>query len=298
MAQQRVTGIMDGRPTPIGEAPPPFSSAGTRWAGFLLEGHRVDASRDEIGWAWHSTHVGVCTGGESELTIEGGAGSFRYASRVGGITIFPAGTDYTSIHHGGGGLEFIVVELDSPTLGRLMHGEDAGRSVQMTPQVNILDQQITNLLHGMRLEIENGCPTGALYAESLSIALASYVSSRYAIRQPEAGPRRPRLSPAQRSRVIDYIHLHIGSDFSLVDLADVVNLSPRHFSRLFRNTVGNSPHRYVADLRVKMAREMLSLRQESIAEVAANLGFADQSHFTAVFRKSTGISPKRFQRQL
>jgi AraC family transcriptional regulator len=298
MAQKRVTGIMDGRPTPIGEAPPPFSSADSRWAGFLIEGHRVDASRDEIGWAWHSTHVGVCTGGASELRIDGGAGNLSYVSRPGGITIFPADTDYTSIHHSGGGLEFLVVELDTPTLARLMHGDDEDVRVPMAPQLNILDPQIASLLHGMRLEIEEGCPTGTLYAESLSLALASYVGSRYATRATAEDSRCPKLSPAQRSRVIDYMQRHIGSDFSLVELANVVNLSPRHFSRLFRNTLGNSPHRFVAELRVKMAKEMLAKRQESIAEVAANLGFADQSHFTAVFRKSTGLSPRRFQRQL
>lgn len=297
MPPQRVTGIMDGRVTPIGEEPPPFSSVGTNWAGFLIEGHLVEASREEIGWAWHSTHVGVCTGGESELRFDGAAANKTYVAKPGSVTVIPAGTDYTTIHHSGGGLRFLVCELDPATLGRLLHGDDPESKARLLPQIDVRDAQFETLLHSMRLEIEAGCPTGALYAESLSLALVAYVAGRYAVNETSSESREPKLSVPQRACVLEYVHAHIGADFSLIEMASVVSLSPRHFSRLFRNTLGNTPHRYVAEMRIARAKELLATRRVSIAEIASMLGFADQSHFTAVFRKAAGVSPKRYQRQ-
>lgn len=80
---------------------------------------------------------------------------------------------------------------------------------------------------------------------------------------------------------------------SLEDLAKEVNLSPFHFTRLFKQEVGMSPHAYVTQLRVNRAQDLI-LRGESLLGIAYELGFADQSHFSRTFLKLTGVSPVRF----
>jgi AraC family transcriptional regulator len=297
MPQQRITGIMDGKPTPIGPAPPPFSSAGTRWSGFLIEGHNVEASREEVGWSWHSTHVGIVTAGPSLIQMSGAAGNLSYVADAGGVTIIPAGTDHTTIRHSGGGLQFLLAELDAPRLNRLLHGEGPQHKCTLTPRININDPQVATLLHSMRAEIEAGCPAGALYDESLSLALAAYVYGRYSTQARTADAVEPRFSEAQTRRVLDYMHAHLGSDFSLIDLATVLQLSPRHFSRLFKNTFGVTPYKYIVSERVNQARRLLASRRISIVEIAQSLGFANQSHFTDVFRKSIGVTPRRYQQE-
>ena len=68
----RVTAIIDGTVKVLGTEPPEFSSAATRWSGFLLERHSLEGAFEEIGW--HSSHVIMCLGGSSVVRVTGGAG--------------------------------------------------------------------------------------------------------------------------------------------------------------------------------------------------------------------------------
>jgi AraC family transcriptional regulator len=96
--------------------------------------------------------------------------------------------------------------------------------------------------------------------------------------------------------VIDYVHAHLGNDLGLVELASTTNLSPRHFSRLFRNTFGTTPYRYVMSERINQVKALLATKRLSIVEIVQILGFADQSHLTNVFKKATGVTPRQYQR--
>jgi AraC family transcriptional regulator len=103
------------------------------------------------------------------------------------------------------------------------------------------------------------------------------------------------LSPVQVKRVREYIRANLGCDISLVELADQVGLSPHYFSLLFKRALGESPHQFVLRERIDEAQRLLASGRTPISEVALNLGFADQSHFSQAFRKITGTTPKRYQ---
>jgi AraC-like DNA-binding protein/mannose-6-phosphate isomerase-like protein (cupin superfamily) len=79
-------------------------------------------------------------------------------------------------------------------------------------------------------------------------------------------------------------------------LAEVVGLSPNHFSQVFRRDVGQTPHRYLMDRRVERARELLVQSQLGISELAAQLGFASGSHLARSFRAAEGMTPTAFRR--
>jgi len=72
-----------------------------------------------------------------------------------------------------------------------------------------------------------------------------------------------------------------------------VRMSPNHCSRLFKESTGQSPHRYVVEARVRRAKELLTTGKLTTGEVAYYVGFADQSHFTLHFKRIFGLSPKR-----
>lgn len=294
MLYERVTGIMDGRVTPL-PGTPSVSSAGSKWSSFLLECHTVHASRDEYGWCWHNTHIAVCTAGPSLIRVSGAAGRGRFLTTAGDVLIFPKGCDRTNIHHSDGDYQFTVVEIDSARLARLFHEQARSIDSRLTPQLYIPEPRITSLIDNMRAEVEAGCPSDSLYGESLALALTAYVASRYSAPGQSTPTIEHKFSPAQIRRLLDYIHAHLGSDFSLVEMASVARLSPRHFSRLFRNTFGMTPHRYVVGARVSQAKALLAARQLSIVEIAARTGFSSQSHFTDVFRKTIGVPPRRYQ---
>lgn len=291
---ERVTAIIDGQVTPL-PGLPVLSSAGSKSSSFLLEVHALPESRDELGWCWHNTHIGVCTSGPSVNRISGAAGSGRFLANTGDVCIFPKGCGRTNIHKSSGSNTFVVVEIDSARLERLFHEQARSIDTRLTPQLFIPEPRIFTLLESMRAEVEAGCPSGSLYGESLSLTLAAYACSHFSAHAHDTQTTTHRFSHAQVCQLLEYIHAHIGGDFSLVELARVVHLSPRHFSRLFRSTFGMTPYRYVVSERVSQAKALLESGRLPIVEIAARMGFASQSHFTNVFRRATGVSPKRYQ---
>jgi AraC family transcriptional regulator len=290
----RVTAIVGGQIRVLGSGPPEFSSATTGWSGFLLERHSLLGVFENI--SWHSSHVIMCLNGSSIVRVSGGAGEACCVIRPGNIFIFPKGCDPTNLYVSGGRCRFVVTELDRQRLQWPFSAAASPSEESLAPQLNISDARIVAMIGNMLAEAAAGSPCGPLYSESLSLSLAAYVDARYSMKNGRSEPEENGFSRTQAQMVIEYVHAHLRRDMSLLELAAAIDLSPRHFSRLFRNTFGTSPHRYVIRERVNEARALLSLSKLSVAEIAEAVGFADQSHLTNVFRRVTGFSPKRYQR--
>jgi AraC-like DNA-binding protein len=96
--------------------------------------------------------------------------------------------------------------------------------------------------------------------------------------------------------VIDFFHDNISRQFSLNELAELVQCGSYHLIRLFREQKGMSPHAYLIQLRLEHARMMLE-RGESIAEAALSSGFSDQSHLTRKFKLRFGVTPGTYRNQ-
>ena len=135
-----------------------------------------------------------------------------------------------------------------------------------------------------------------LLAESLGNVLAVHLLRHFSAAGP-ADDRPGGVLPRHKLRaVIDYIHEHLDAELSLDHLAAVAHVSPYHFARLFKNSTGLPPHQYVIARRVERAKELLRDRERlPLAEVAAEVGFADQSHFTRHFKRLVGVTPRRFR---
>lgn len=104
------------------------------------------------------------------------------------------------------------------------------------------------------------------------------------------------LSPDRRRKALDFIEANLGRHITLANIASATAMSPYHFSRAFRATMGITPVRYVWARRVVMAKAMLRDKRIPIAEVAFACGFSDQSHFTTAFRIGTGATPGEYRK--
>ena len=102
----------------------------------------------------------------------------------------------------------------------------------------------------------------------------------------------PELSTTLRT----YVRQHLDEEITVHDLAQAADMSPSHFSRLFKEATGQPPYQYVLQERIKEAQRLLQESEASIAEVALRTGFSNQSHLTRRFRKVTGTTSAVYRR--
>jgi AraC family transcriptional regulator len=138
-------------------------------------------------------------------------------------------------------------------------------------------------------------PTDAMFVEGIQVALAAHLLANYTIERWRPPERSPSLDPKRLQRVLDYIETSLATDIRLEELAAQACLSPFHFSRLFREATGLSPHRYVIDRRVQAARQELARDNMSLVDIALEFGFGSQANFTRVFRKAMSLTPGQYR---
>lgn len=155
---------------------------------------------------------------------------------------------------------------------------------------------VSQILNAMSEDIANDCPAGPIVGDSLTTALVAFL---------DAGPEqlRPCVSGANVSaqsfaRLLDFIEANIARPLRVAELAREVQCSPKLLSRAFRGRTGLLPHQYVLHRRVEQAKALIGMGQLSLAAVALEVGFADQSQMTKVFAKVGGTTPGQYRRRL
>jgi AraC family transcriptional regulator len=133
-----------------------------------------------------------------------------------------------------------------------------------------------------------------MYIESLIMTCAIHLATQYAADYKKIFAPKGKLSSVQLSRVIDYTRSFVHANISLNELASTVHLSAYHFARLFRQTLGISPYQFVLQLKIEHAKKLIQNHHGPLSEIAYSLNFTDQAHFSNVFKKITGVSPRTF----
>jgi AraC-like DNA-binding protein len=277
-----------------GKATPWLMGSSTPWAGLPIEAHRIRffESQAETGALAGECGILVITEGKLDVASRRGGREVRREVRA-GCTFLVSGNDPATCVRVSGDAEAVAVHLPPEWLARLcLDAMPPGfaRSRRITN-----DPTVPSLVRAMMDEIARGAPTGRLYAESLSLALLSYVVHQSAPRS--VGRARGHLSEAECHRLRTYVLDRLGDDLSVTDLAMHVGRRARHFSTLFRRAFGVPPHRYVLRQRLDQGARLLAGGDLDVAGVAFRLGFCSQSHFAAAFQRAFGVSPGRYSRE-
>lgn len=93
----------------------------------------------------------------------------------------------------------------------------------------------------------------------------------------------------------NYIELNYQTKITLEQLSDMVNLSPIYFQRIFTAATGKSPHKYLLDKRLQVAKELLLVSNHSLTEISQMCGFSSQSRFNIVFKQNEGLTPTEYK---
>jgi AraC family transcriptional regulator len=204
-------------------------------------------------------------------------------------------------------LEFLAIALDPSFVNDIFRDTKAPEKISFQPQRGQVDPVITQFATRFKAELESGSYGGALYSESMGLAFALHLLEQHGVQRSCAdGDRtlklpRPRgkLSALQLRQSVEYVHDRLTHEISLVELAAQTNLSIYHFARLFKHSVGLSPHQYVLQNRVERAKKLICIsKTPSLTEIGLGVGFYDQSHFTKAFKQIVGVSPKAFAKQI
>lgn len=97
-------------------------------------------------------------------------------------------------------------------------------------------------------------------------------------------------------RTIEFLHDNYQARFSLQDIAQIANLSPYHFLRLFKRQTGKTPYAYLLDIKIEKAKVLLRSKKYTVTEVCFLCGFSNVSHFATAFKKKVGLSPSDYSK--
>jgi AraC family transcriptional regulator len=170
--------------------------------------------------------------------------------------------------------------------------------IEFRPRLFFCDHDLWHTALKLRSQVENPGAMLPQYAEALGILLTHEIvriNGDAALYEPVT---RGGLAGWQRKRAAAYIEEHVAENIPLGTLAELVRLSPWHFSRSFKQSFGVPPHKYHAGRRIERAKQLLADRELSVTKIAFEVGFSETSTFTAAFHRLTGQTPSNYRRNL
>lgn len=187
---------------------------------------------------------------------------------------------------------YVLVSIDEERLAAACPSYRVQKDLK--PLISCHDGFVRALLERLD-QVVRGGKTDTLYLETLVMLLMQEL--RVLQQLPEvvlvnAGE----LGRAQRQRLVDYIEASLAKEVRLADLSNIVNLSPYHFSRIFRRTFGMSPYQYLLLCRVNRAKHLITTTDRSLLDIALATGFAGASQFSRAFRRIVGQSASELRR--
>jgi AraC family transcriptional regulator len=267
------------------------------WPGVMLETGRNDVAEvDELTLAHHYLGMNV---DERPIVVEvREQGEYRPVTLDPGSGWFnPAGHSFSLRIPNAGPHAYIRLALDPLTLEHSMGTTaDGDMAIALRRSYKVGGRQVAHLLATLVAEAADGSPSGRAFVESLTTALALQLVQQVGVAPPRREQARGGLAPAIRRRVLELMDARTDANLSIALLAREAGLSPAHFARAFKQSIGRAPHQYLMSLRLERARRLLEVPDAGLSAVAQRTGFADQAHLTRLFKRQFGVTPGAFVR--
>jgi AraC-like DNA-binding protein len=155
----------------------------------------------------------------------------------------------------------------------------------------VMDRLISAIGQSAAIENDNG-----VHLDAIRLALiVRWLEKRVRVREADD---RPTVHPLQKWRmkiVENFVDQNLDKPISLADLAKAAGLSPMYFAAQFRAATGLRPHDYLLQRRIERAKELLAVPNSRLIEIALEVGFQTQAHFTTVFKRFVGTTPARWR---
>ena len=284
------------QPAFVFPAPPLASSRALGWPGLIVERYQYPGARYALpALPAHSLVLQLGPPLRMAQQRDGKLHDEPFLTHQ--LALIPAGLANTCWHTDPVDAAFISLDPQLVTQTAETVGVDPGR-VEVVNNFNVRDPQLQAIALALLQEAKAPGLGGRLFVDSLTTQLVVHVLRFYsALTHPLPEAEARGLSAAHLQRALAFIHDQLGEELSLADIAASVHLSPYHFARLFKQSVGLTPHQYVLGQRVEAAKRLLTDPEVTTAQVAAEVGFSDYSHLARHFKRLVGVPPAEFQRR-
>jgi AraC family transcriptional regulator len=292
VCRRRIQVYEGGHSVPIVAQAPLLSSSQIPWEGVLLEEHSTATQQTQLR---HIRTVFLVLHTGASLRQEWrNAGKFHTTlTTTGSVHLLTPGPERSLTHRDQ--LDCIVLSIEPSYLHRALEDSLLSERVELVERLALEDPQIERLVRALLAETKAGAPTGGLFGQSIATGLAVYLAQRYSSSPPTLRRHRDGMPTTRLNRVLECIAAKLHEDLSLAALAEIAGMNLYYFSRLFKQSTGRSPHRYVLEQRITRAQQFLRSSDMTIFEASVRTGFADQGHFAKVFRRFVGVSPTAYR---
>src|SRR5271170_7091488 len=159
-----------------------------------------------------------------------------------------------------------------------------------------MDTTLKHLGMAVLSAIQRSEPAPKIFLDYIGQAILAHAAYVYGGTPASPGLIRGHLAPWQARRAKEFLNANIYGDVSLASVAAECNVSVSHFAHAFRRTFGRPPHRWLMERRIDAVKKLLLTSRRTLAEIASECGFADQSALNRSFKRIQGQSPGEWRK--
>ena len=232
--------------------------------------------------------------GRSQRKIFQGRQAAQHDFAAGSVYIRDFAEDYRADLTGP--FDFLLMEMPQDFFARAHDGKGVG--ARLSNVTGRHDPVLAHLALALAPALESPHQASALFVDQLSGVIGTHLFDKYGSVAIAQSPSRRLMSRLHEIRAKEMLRSRIDGDITVAEVAEACGLSRSHFTKAFRATTGQTPHQWLQLQRIDTAKSLLIRSEQSLAEIAAVCGFADQSHFTRVFTQAVGTTPGSWRRQV
>ena len=283
--------------------PSKWSSVGN-YGGPLVLRTRVEPAWVD-GWFIPSTPdrwIVLMTGGKHTVEVRDGKRWRKAKSGPGQIGVTSPGTT-TEIRwrsESSESVETIHLHIDSVFFRQAAAEYCRGDpyAIEITNALSESDPLIERLLGALVPQLRGPDPSGHMFADAAAEMIAIHLLQRYSTMSVVPVRSGETISRKKLRQVEDFVDANLDERVTLDNMARVACMSVFHFARSFKQSTGETPHAFVRLRKLEHARRLLAETDWDVRRVARAVGFTNASHFAAVFREKSGVTPAAYRQAI
>lgn len=215
------------------------------------------------------------------------------ARNPGALTFIPADTEWNGWDDGDAMAAYLVVLIADDITDSVLTRADSLRLGLLRPRIGFRDRILEQALKAVLKEVRRPDVFSEAFVEPIATLIAAQLLRLDGWAEESVVGA---LIPSHLNRIVEIIESSLDLPLTVQQLANEVELSPAHFSRSFKRSMGMTPHAFIARRRLQRAADLLKTSDTLATRIAQDCGFSSSSHLSTAFKDAYGLSPREYRR--